>query len=81
MGPAATARLFSRIIELTDVETDQKHIKITILNNPQVPDRTAYILDETKESFVPVLQEMARALEQDGCEVLAMPCNAAFSLA
>ncbi len=79
MGPAATARLFSRIIELTDVVTDQEHIKITILNNPQVPDRTAYILDETKESFVPVLQEMARALEQDGCEVLAMPCNAAHS--
>lgn len=79
MGPAATAKLFSRIVDMTDVATDQEHICINILNNPQVPDRTAYILDDKKDSFVPVLQDMICELEDDGCEVIAMPCNAAHS--
>lgn len=79
MGPAATAKLFARIIELTDVERDQDHIEIAILNNPQVPDRTAYILDPSKDSFVPVLKDMSQQLLADGCEVIAMPCNAAHA--
>lgn len=79
MGPAATARLFSRIIEFTDVDTDQEHIDIVILNNPQVPDRTAFILGNSPESFVPVLQGMTKELQEAGCEVIAMPCNAAHS--
>lgn len=79
MGPAATAKLFSRIIEFTDVDTDQEHIAITILNKPQIPDRTAYILGKSEESFVPVLQAMTQELQDAGCEVIAMPCNAAHS--
>ena len=79
MGPAATAKLFSRIIDFTDVETDQEHIEITILNNPQIPDRTAYILGRSQESFVPLLQSMSQELQDGGCEVIAMPCNAAHS--
>ena len=38
LGPAATVRLFQRIVELTDVARDQDHLDITILNRPQIPD-------------------------------------------
>lgn len=80
MGPAATADLFSRIVDMTDVDTDQEHIDITILNDPAIPDRTSYILGKDgAASFVPRLQELARQLESMGCDVLVMPCNAAHA--
>lgn len=80
MGPAATAHLFRRVIELTDAHCDQEHLEITVLNRPSVPDRTAYLLDKPgAASFVPVLQGMALELESAGCSVLAMPCNTAHT--
>ncbi len=74
LGPAATASLFMRIIDHTDAKTDQEHLDITILNRPQVPDRTAYILGKSSESYVPQVREAAMQLEALGCEVLCMPC-------
>lgn len=80
MGPAATADLFSRVVALTDVDTDQEHINITILNDPTIPDRTSFIIERPgSRSFVPKLQELAKQLEDMGCEVLVMPCNAAHA--
>ena len=66
LGPAATASLFMRIIEHTDAATDQDHIDITILNRPQIPDRTAYILGKSDESYVPAVREAALAARSDG---------------
>ena len=74
MGPMATAYLLELIIQMTDAKTDQEHLSAVVLNNPQVPDRTAYILDQTKPSPLPVLQGMAHALEGLGCGVLCAPC-------
>lgn len=74
LGPAATASLFMRIIDHTDAATDQDHIDITILNRPQIPDRTAYILGKSDESYVPAVREAALELEAMGCDVLCMPC-------
>ena len=80
LGPAATVRLFQRIVELTDVARDQDHLDITILNRPQIPDRTAYLLGRPgAPSFIPVMQQAARDLEQTGCEVVCTPCNTAHS--
>ena len=80
MGPAATADLFTRIVALTDVDTDQEHIDITVLNDPTIPDRTSFIVGKPDApSFVPKLQDIARKLESLGCDVLVMPCNAAHT--
>lgn len=80
MGPAATARLLTRIVDLTDVACDQDHIDVTVLNRPSVPDRTAYLLGkEGAPSFVPALVDMAQTLEALGCTVLATPCNTAHA--
>lgn len=80
LGPAATVRLFQRIVELTDVRRDQDHLDITILNRPQIPDRTAYLLGRRgAPSFIPVMQQAARELEQAGCQVICTPCNTAHS--
>lgn len=74
MGPMATAYLLELIIRMTDAKTDQEHLNIMVFNNPQVPDRTAYILDRTKPSPLPVLEGMARSLETMGAQVLCAPC-------
>lgn len=80
MGPAATARLFTRVVDLTQAACDQEHIEVTLLNRPGVPDRTSYLLGKPgARNFIPVLQEMALELEAAGCGVLAMPCNTAHT--
>ena len=74
MGPMATAYLLELIIRMTDAKTDQEHLNIMVFNNPQVPDRTSYILDRTKPSPLPVLEGMAHSLETMGAQVLCAPC-------
>lgn len=44
MGPLATSELFRRIVLKTDAKFDREHIKIAILNNPSIPDRTQAIV-------------------------------------
>ena len=80
LGPAATARLFSRIVEYTAVERDQDHLDVTVMNRPSIPDRTAYLLGRPgAASFVEPMREAACELEGAGCTVLATPCNTAHA--
>lgn len=80
MGPAAGARLFTRVTEMTAARTDQEHIDTILLSDPSVPDRTSYLCGSTDaRDFVPILQEKVRLLEMLGCEVLAMSCNTAHA--
>lgn len=80
LGPAATARLFSRIVEYTAVERDQDHLDIVVMNRPSIPDRTAYLLGHPgAASFIGPMREATRELEDAGCAVLATPCNTAHA--
>jgi len=74
MGPMATAYLLQLIIEMTDALTDQQHLDVIVFDRPAVPDRTAYILDRSKPSPLPVLTETARTLEGLGAGCLCAPC-------
>ncbi len=74
MGPMATAYLLQLIIEMTDAKTDQEHLDVIVFNRPAVPDRTAYILDNTKPSPLPVLRDAAQKLTGLGAGVLCAPC-------
>ena len=74
MGPMATAYLLELIIQMTDAKTDQEHLSVIVLDNPQVPDRTSYILDNSKPSPLPVLEHMAHTLQGIGAGVLCAPC-------
>lgn len=70
----ATAYLLQLIIEMTDAKTDQEHLDVTVINRPDVPDRTAHILDPTKPSPLPTLLKSAKTLEELGAEYLCTPC-------
>ena len=74
MGPLATVELFRKLVTLTRAQSDREHIHILVDNFPQVPDRTASILDGG-ESPVPYILEAGGRLVQSGAELLLLPCN------
>lgn len=44
LGPAATVDLYDKITKATPAKNDQEHIKVAVEQNPQIPDRTKYLL-------------------------------------
>lgn len=78
MGPAATVELFHRIVGYTNAASDQEHVNMVIINDPQIPDRTKYLFGES-ESPVPRLIENLNKLQVSGAEIAAMPCMTAHS--
>jgi aspartate racemase len=76
MGPEATSDLFAKIISLTPAQKDQDHIRIIIDNNPQIPDRTAFILGHGENPLKELLRS-AKLLKKAGADILIMPCNTA----
>lgn len=77
VGPLSTAYFMEVLINMTDVKTDQEHIDMIVLNDCKIPDRTAYILDNTKENPIIFMKEDAKKLESLGCDLIATPCNTA----
>jgi len=78
MGPAATSELYRRIINFTDVKTDQEHVNLVILNNTNIPDRTNFILGNGKNP----LPEMIKSIKElNGMKVsaIAIPCMTAHT--
>lgn len=50
---------------------------MVILNHASIPDRTEYILDNTKPNPLPVMVADAKRLQNDGCDYIVIPCNTA----
>ncbi|UCG26796.1 MAG: amino acid racemase [Bacteroidales bacterium] len=76
MGPETTACLFRTIISNTKAGKDEDHIPILILNDPKIPDRSAFIHGKGP-SPVPALIRGSRKLEEMGADFIAVPCNTA----
>lgn len=74
MGPMATVEVFKKIVEHTDSNYDQGHIRILIDDNPQIPDRTQAILNHDK-SPVREICKSANGLVGLGAEMILIPCN------
>lgn len=79
MGPLATAKLFEKIVLLTDANKDQEHIHVIIDNNTYIADRTSYILGNSSEDPKTQLIESAKRLEKAGADFIIMPCNTAHN--
>ena len=75
MGPQATNTFYQRIIDRTQAETDQEHLRVLIWSDAKIPDRTAAILGGDVEGCYRRLLDGARLLERGGCTALAIPCN------
>lgn len=70
----ATAYFMQLVVDMTKADKDQEHIEMLIHSRPQTPDRTSYIIGESKESPLEDLLAMEEALLSQGCEVIAIPC-------
>jgi len=76
MGPLATADFLTKLVEITPAKKDADHLPVIIRSVPQIPDRTAALL-EAAPSPLPELVEHAAALKAGGATIGAMPCNTA----
>jgi len=76
MGPRATVKFFSDIVEATKAEKDWDHLRIIIDNNVDIPSRTRSIL-YGEDSPAALMQEACFALMSLGCAYIAVPCNSA----
>ncbi|MGX9136000.1 cysteate racemase [Rummeliibacillus sp. JY-2-4R] len=79
VGPLATMLLGEMIVRRTKAFSDQEHMHFIIDNDTRIPDRTAYILDHSKENPLPVMIEDANKLADAGADIICIPCNTAHS--
>jgi aspartate racemase len=74
LGPLATAYFYELITKMTAAVKDQDHIEIMIHSKPSIPDRTAYILDNSKESPLPPMIDIGKKLAHMGVDHISIPC-------
>ena len=77
LGPIATAHFMELIIRMTEAATDQEHLDMIIYNCPSIPDRTSYILDQTRPNPLPEMIRVGNALARQGAKLIAIPCMTA----
>jgi aspartate racemase len=78
MGPLATADFYEKLIARTPAARDQDHVPVVIYAVPQVPDRTAAILNGGA-SPLPALLAGLQTLLSAGAQAIAMPCHTAHA--
>ena len=79
LGPIATSYFMELIIQMTKADCDQQHIDMIVYNCPSIPDRTSYILGKSKDSPLPRMIEIGKALAKQGASAVAIPCITAHS--
>ena len=77
LGPMATVYFYEMVVRMTEAQKDQDHIDMVIVNKATTPDRTAYIIGESKENPSLDLIDNAQKLEKFGVDMIAIPCNTA----
>ena len=78
VGPAATVDFLDKIVRNTPARRDQDHVKVVVEQNPQIPDRTAYLLGQGADPTI-ALYATCRRLEAAGASLIAIPCNTAHA--
>ena len=68
MGPAATADLFTKIINNTEAGCDQEHLHVIIDSNTNIPDRTEALIHGGAAPTEQMTQS-ARRLAEAGAEL------------
>jgi aspartate racemase len=83
IGPEATSYFTSLLIKfrLPYAVKDQDHIPYLLFNNPQIPDRTEYILQQSENNPLPEIVKTGITLKNAGATFLVMTCNTAHTFA
>lgn len=78
VGPSATVDFMNKIIANTPADKDQDHIKMVVEQNPQIPDRTANLINKETDPTLAMFSTCKR-LEAEGADAIAIPCNTAHA--
>ena len=77
LGPMATVYFYDMLVRHTKAACDQDHLDVIINSRASTPDRTSYILGQSKENPFDIMARDAQRLVTFGADVLAIPCNTA----
>ncbi|MFV0560891.1 MAG: amino acid racemase [Enterococcus sp.] len=77
MGTMATESFIRMINHQVKAEKDQEYLNYVLFNHATVPDRTAYILDNTKESPMPYLLDDIEKQNLLQPAFIVLTCNTA----
>ena len=77
LGPAASVRFYQLITEHTRAHCDKEHLRIVLISDAEIPDRSDYILGKSDDSPLPAMKEDILKLVHAGAELIAIPCNTA----
>ena len=77
LGPMSTFYFCQLLTAHTAANCDADHIDMIISSRATTPDRTAFILGNSREDPLPVMVEEAHRLIRAGAELLVIPCNTA----
>lgn len=77
MGTIATESLARQLNHRVKITKDQDYLNYILVNDAQVPDRTAYIKDHSKPNFYNSLREDVLQQAQLSPDFFIMPCNTA----
>lgn len=75
LGPLATVKFMELLNKKINLLNDE--IEMVVINDPTTPDRTTYILDNTKQNPLDKILAMVKKLEICQVDVIVMPCNTA----
>lgn len=78
VGPAATVDFLEKVVNETNAERDQDHIKVLIEQNPQIPDRTENLIGNGADPSI-ALYSTCKKLENGGAKIIVIPCNTAHA--
>jgi len=74
MGVQATACYFDKLHNFQNVTTEQEYIDILLYSIPSIPDRTAYIMQQSSENPLDILVNALQTLESAGVSCITIPC-------
>lgn len=77
MGTIATESLARQLNHRIKITKDQDYLNYVLVNNAQIPDRTAYIKDHSQPNFFLNLREDVLQQAQLKPDFFIMPCNTA----
>ena len=77
LGPMSTVYFCELLTRHTRALCDSDHIDMIVSSRATTPDRTAFILGESKDDPLPIMIEEVHRLERAGADMIVIPCNTA----
>lgn len=77
MGTIATESYVRLINHRVKITKDQDYLNYILVNDAQIPDRTAYIMDHSKPNFFYDLKDDVLSQSKLNPDFFVMPCNTA----